>query len=69
MIFYGVLCLVLGVIAYAFHRGRPQSQPVSTVLMYIGLGVGAILLVTGIAILATRGDAIEVDSLGSITVR
>lgn len=68
MIFYGILFLILGVVGWAFHRGLPASQPISTVAMYIGVGVGAILLVVGILILVTRGDAIEINSLREIVV-
>jgi len=63
MIFYGILLLIIGVIAFAFYRAMPRSHPVSTIIMYICLGVGAILLVVGIVIMATRGHSLEVDSL------
>jgi len=68
MIFYGVVLLIIGIIAWAFYRAMPQSHPLSTVIMYIGIGVGIVLIAVGIIIMATRGHAVEVDSLGRLYI-
>jgi len=68
MIFYGILLLIVGVIAFAFYRAMPRSHPVSTIIMYIGLGVGAILVVIGIFIMATHGHELQIDSQNHATL-
>ena len=68
MIFYGIILLIIGVVAFAFYRAMPASHPISTVIMYIGLGVGAILIVIGILIMATHGHELQVDSFGRASI-
>lgn len=68
MIYLGILFLIVGIVAMAFERTRPATRPLSTFAMYVGLGVGIVLVVVGIFVLATQGDAIQVDSQGEITV-
>lgn len=64
MITYGIILLVVGLIGLAFDRALPQTRPFSTLVMYIGLGIGFLLLVIGIIVLALNGDAVHVNSMG-----
>jgi cytochrome bd-type quinol oxidase subunit 1 len=69
MIYLGILFLAIGLVGFALHRAVPKTQPISTFIMYLGVPLGLILLVTGIIVNATQGCSIEVDSAGEITVR
>lgn len=60
----GILLLVIGLIALAFERVMPQTRPVSTLVMWIGVGVGLLLLAVGIFVLVTHGDTVYVNSMG-----
>lgn len=59
MITYGIIALVIGVIGWAFHRSMAQSRPVSTVVMYAGLGIGAILIAIGVILLVVPSTGAE----------
>jgi hypothetical protein len=62
MIFYGIVLLIVGIVAWAFYRAMPASHPISTVIMYIGVGVGLVLIAVGLIIVITHGHSVQVDS-------
>jgi len=69
MIELGIFLLIVGLVALALDRTVPASHPVSTFVMYLGIGLGLILLVIGLLAYLTQGGSVEVDSSGGITVR
>jgi hypothetical protein len=68
MIYLGIVFLIVGIIGWAFARAMPSTHPISTLAMYAGLGIGIVLLIVGILVYATHGDAIQIDSAREITV-
>jgi hypothetical protein len=64
MIYLGIVFLIVGIIGWAFARAMPSTHPISTLAMYAGLGIGIVLLIVGILVYATHGDAIQIDSAG-----
>lgn len=71
MIVLGIVLLVVGIVGWAFHRSSPGSRPLSTIAMYVGLGVGTLLVVIGLILIYVPLGAptVAVDSSGQIITR